>query len=598
MAGFVAVHVVLLLGTFDAIDLEEMEYGNVAVAMLDGHVEAAGYDRLTTDPSSGDRLMDGAGRRRRTVWSIEPLAFPFFAILGPSMWSLKLAAIFASGLWAALWFLVALRLAPGASRWIPALLLALPLPLVQRSVLSATSITAHLGSSAWHAAALLPLLAIRGRGTSAALLLLLSGLASGLGLHCSFSLAPLLAGIAWLAWRRTGWRALPAWATGLIPGLVLAWAFRDPSRSGAGLITGLTGLSEGSAFRETGLGGVLRNAAWTFVYGPGLGRVDPQTLDLHYLPASGACSALFLGVAAAGWRAGRARGQQADRARSGHPDLAASLAISAGAFVAAFLASGFRLETGFFDGLRYLLPVCSMPALLATWALARMRGRRPRWAAAGLLVASQAAGFVLLFRPAVFPAPWWMIQGYESPVMKAWMAAPLEPERIAEERLGRWALWAGISDARRAGGPGSWEDLVGRAARHGLPASSQDEYWRGVGIGLLLRVSGQEQATIDLATAPADLRPPVLEGAAMGTAWAGCSEALRDDLLRAAPADGDALWYGFGRADVYCRVFRDSPERIGLRESWTRGYLDGFRRDWWSGRGEWDEAFVRRLRPY
>ncbi len=132
----------LLLGTYDIYDLEETEYGNVAVAILDGQVGAAGYASLSTDETQGDALMSGAGRRRRTVWSVEPTVVPFFVLLGPTMFALKLWALFGAGLWAVVWFLVARRVTPRAPPWIVAALFVLPLPLVQRAAISATSITA------------------------------------------------------------------------------------------------------------------------------------------------------------------------------------------------------------------------------------------------------------------------------------------------------------------------------------------------------------------------------------------------------------------------------------------------------------------------
>ena len=115
--AFFFVHVLLLLCTFDVYDLEETEYGNVAVAAMDGQLKPSGYSTLSTDPSQGDALMSGAGRRRRTVWSMELTVVPFFAVLGSSMLALKVWALFGGGLWAAIWFLVARRVTPRAPPW-------------------------------------------------------------------------------------------------------------------------------------------------------------------------------------------------------------------------------------------------------------------------------------------------------------------------------------------------------------------------------------------------------------------------------------------------------------------------------------------------
>jgi hypothetical protein len=334
----------------------------------------------------------------------------------------------------------------------------------------------------------------------------------------------------------------------------------------------------------------LRNLGRTFVYGPGYGRVDPETLDVHYLPVAAVFSVLLTAVVLVGWWMGRgghaSAGGGQPPGREEPRTVLISLALSGGAFYAVFLITGFKLETAFFDGLRYLLPISALPALAATWALARMAGRS-RWSLVALLVAAQAAGFGLGFRPSVFPAPWGSVQGYESPVLKAWMVEPLDADGVDADRVERWALWAGLGDARRAGEPLSWHDWSSRAARHDLPASARAEYWRGFGMGLLLRQAQLPEGIYEVAEEPAEVRAQVWEGAAMGTAYAGCSEQLRERLLRDAPKGlAGSLWYGFGRADVYCRIYRDRPEGVELREDFERGYVDGWRRDWWSGRGE------------
>jgi hypothetical protein len=602
--AFVVVHVVLTLGTFDVVDLEEFEYGNVAVAMLDGQVDAAGYDQLRTDFALGDELlMTGAGRRRRAIWSIEPLVLPFFALFGASMLSLKLFAVTASALWAALWFLVARRLAPAIGPWWPALLLAVPLPLVQRSAISATSITAHLGSSVWHAAALLLVLHARERaGGRAVALLLASGLAAGLGLHCAFSLAPLLVGVVWLAWRFSGWRSLPVWAAGLLPGLALIWLFRDPWRSRAshGLITGLTGLSDGSVSREGGAGGVLETVVRTVVHGPGFGRVDGETLTVHYLPIAAVCSALLLGIVVVGVVMGRRASPPVDPGQASRRDLGISLIISGVAFYAVLLLSGFRLDPDLFDGLRYLLPICSLPTLAALWALSRLEPGRMRRGLAIALVACHVLGFALLFRPAAFPAPWSRFKGFEPWVTKSWLVGELEPERIREQRLDRWSLWTGIGAGRRAE-TSDWSSWSGWEERNRLVEQGRSEFWRGFGVGLLRRGDQGGDARFEAAGLPDEVRAWIWEGAALGYALDACDPEVRRRLIRDAPEDlSSSLWYGFGRADVYCRSYADAPGRRDPRfvDDFDRGFADGWRLDWWSGRGapEADPEWVRSLR--
>jgi len=550
--AFVSVHALLLLGHFEIYDLEETEYGNVAVAMLDGHVAEAGYGTLQTDPGEGDALTSGAGRRRRTVWSMEPTVWPFFAVLGPTMLSLKLWALCGAGCWAALWFLLARRLVPEAPRWLPALLFALPLPLIQVSALSAVNITAHLGSSAWQALALLLLVYAADRGGPARLgLAAASGLVAGWGLHCGFSLAPLLLGVVFLAWRVGGLGGLAAWVAGAAPGLAIVAAFADPSRQG-GLVARLTGLSGGSAMREGG--GPLETLATAAIHWPGVPGHDPSTGELFF-PGLHSIVYVALFVAVIGFAAFRGSPGRVDR------DLGAALLLGFAGFAGALIVAGFELEPSYFDGLRYLLPLAPAPLLVAVGALRQ----RPRLV--GLLVVAHLGAAGLLFQPSAFPAPWAQLRGYEPTVMKAWMTGPLQADRVADERTARWATWAGLSAARR-GEPTDPPD--------GLDGPALDAWWRGVGVGRILDV--------DRRGGPIDWIPPgaagdrVVEGAAWGTAYAGCSDDLRARLGVAASGREAALWYGLGRAEPYCRS--SWPAGVGDRAAFDRGVADAWSIDY------------------
>jgi len=581
----------LLLGTFDVYDLEETEYGNVAVALLDGHL--GDYASLRTDPALGDALSSGAGRRRRTVWSVEPLVAPFFALLGPSMLSLKLFALTGAALWAALWFLVALRLAPGVPSWALGLLFVLPAPLIQRAALSATSITAHLGSSLWHAASLLAvLLALeRGRPTSSSLspttrgrtslaLFLTSGLFAGWGIHCSLSLAPLLVGVVALLVMERRWLGAGLWALGTLPGLIIAWLFADPGRTGMGsdLVVAATGLSSGSASRAADLS--LADFGLALTHGPGFGRVDPGSLSLEYLPLGLGYSAVFVAVCLWGWkvreRGGPLAGQGTSVPAPGR--LLLSLTVSFGAFVVAWAITGFRLDPTYFDGLRYLLPLSPLPPLLLLW----LWGGHPKAtrvvAGLGLL---HAVGFAMLFRPSVFPAPWQHLKGYEPWVMKAWLGADLDESSIQPDRRRRWALWAGISEAQR-GGAAEGEAVRTLGGRQsGLSAPSETAFWRGIGLGTALGAAG----TLPSVLAPDQLSPDhgalLWQGAGMARCYV--EQGVRDILLEEVPPRhlGD-LWYGFARADIYCGGIEEiAPPwppalagRIeeGLRDAWQLDY--------------------------
>ena len=69
----------------------------------------------------------------------------------------------------------------------------------------------------------------------------------------------------------------------------------------------------------------------------------------------------------------------------------------------------------------------------------------------------------------------------------------------------------------------------------------------------------------------------------------------------AAPDDHqDALWYGFGRADVYCKNFLSGVPEGADSEAFERGRRDGWALDFWSGWGdpEVSPAFIDQLKVY
>jgi len=558
---FVLVELVVVFGSFDAYDLEELEYGNVSIALLDGTVDD--YGTLRTDPGHGEQLMTGAGRRRRTVWSAEPLMLPFFLLLGPTALALKTGTVFLSGLWAWFWYAIARRAAPAAPWWVPAALLALPMPLVQRSAISATSLYAHLGTSLLHGAALALLLLPAARGRRMAVAAAVSGLVAGLGLYQSFSLAPLLPAVAWVAWRLGGRAAGALWALGTGPGLLLAWLFRDTARAGSGVVVALTGLEEGGVFRGGGLPHLLQNLATAGIWGPGFGRVVDGRFT--YLPLGWIYSVLLAGFVLWAWTVRRGRPVSRDVPRVVGFGVTGSFAM----YLVALAATGFKLETGFFDGLRYLLPVAPGAALLGTWT-AGVLGR-PR-AVAGPLLAAHVLGLALAVQPSVVPAPWARLKGFEPWVMRQHLQGDLVPAAIAPTRRGRWALFAGTSDGWRAEAADGW---AGAAARHGLSGDAADEYWRGFGVGLLLRAGGEPGPLPDVLGVP---RARVLEGRAMGYAFAGCQETVRRWLQASDPDASAELWYGFGRAEPYCGQLavvghdHEAHLRRGIRDAWRRDY--------------------------
>ncbi len=572
-ASFVAVHLLLLLGTYDIYDLEETEYGNVAVAMLDRQVGVTDYGDLRTDPNEGDALMSGAGRRRRTIWSVEPTVAPFFALLGTSMLSLKIWALCGGGLWAAIWFLVARRVTPRAPPWAVAALFVLPIPLVQRAAISATSITAHLGSSVWHGLALLlALMALARREGSPgprAGLLVASGLVAGWGLHCGFSLAPLLLGVVFVAWRAAPLWGVPTWAAGTVPGLAVLWTFRDTSRAGdVDLITRLTGLSEGSTVRAE----VADTVVGALLYWPGIANFHVTPTSFYDPVACATYGVGMLAVVAAGLAFGRRRKRDGETLPAEADTTAARIAcwLSFVAFFGAMVQAGMVLDAGFFDGLRYLLPLAPAAGLVAAGAASRLPPRTGAIVVA-ILLAGNGVGFAMVFSPTVFPAPWASLAGYEPVVMKAWMTGPPADGLEADHaRRARWSTWAGTSAARR--GP----EEAASAETPGGGSVDPVAWRRGLGVGLALAHTGDEPWTFGGDAA-------LLEGAAWGTAYAGCSAPTRKALLAAHPEHAAAVWYGIGRADLYCRNYEGPmAEEVpaehraafeqGLRDAWAIDY--------------------------
>ncbi len=572
--GFFAVHLFLVLGTFDAVDLEESEYGNVAIAALDGQLDD--YATLSTDSSHGDDLMNGAGRRRRTVWSLEPFAIPFFVALGPTFLALKVFTVLLGAFWALCWFGVARAAAPRAPPWMAALLMILPMPLVQRGAISATNTFAHFGSAIFLGASLWLVL----QGWTG---VLLAGLVAGFGVYQSASLAPMLIGPVFLAWHARGWPAVAGFITGMIPGIALMFGFRDASRGGD-LATLLTGLSGGDPMRGEPLAAAVENLKIALVYGPGFGLIDPDTLKLDFLEQGLGYTVLVILVFALGLR----------RRSSPEPETRAvriAVVLSLLAYLAAWVKTGFQLETSYFDGLRYLLPISGILPVLLLVSLQKLG--RLRIAAFATLLLGHVIGFVLLFRPAVFPAPWHQLHGYEPTVQKQWLQGELGPSEIQPDRLGRWARFAGMSAGRMAGNISEFGPLAELPDRHQLQGT--DEFWRGFGIALTSRLSSSEAPLRPPANAPPEITSHIGQGMAMGTAYVGCRQDLRDRLLQESGVSPTDLYWGFGRMDSYCKELWDSPLSEHERAAWREGLLVG-----WAdyGTGAADEDFLRRLYLY
>jgi hypothetical protein len=584
---FTLIHLLLLSFSFDAIDLEELEYGNLAVAILDGIGQP--WQSFQTYPREGSRLL------------LTPLVAPLFALFGASLWTLKLAGILGASLWASTWFLVTRRLVSHGSLLMAASLFVLPMPLIQRAALSASSMFAHLGASTWHGIALLLLLPAATTLRVSNVRLVLSGLTAGLGVFCGFALAPLLPGLAWLVFKRARILGLMIWSAATVPGLLWAFAARNTARLGTqtDLVVGLTGLESGGAFRGEVLSQAIENLWFTFAYGAGFGRVDEATLDVHYLPLGATWFLLAAGVLILAWRTGR------DPSNSVIPaDKVGiqSLLISTGLYVAVLVFTGFKIEIHYFDGPRYLLPLAPI-ALVGLLSALSALSHRPHKILFGILLATHVLGFALLTRPSVFPAPWDSVKGFEPWVRRQFLEVELQPEGIEAQRLPRWALWAGLSEAWALEGGGSWSQWQALDTKHRLTPGSeaQKEFWRGFGVGILLATEHDENPRLLAPDTPDEVASLIWQGVAMGYNNVGCQDRFLRTLLTQAPASQRAsLWYGFGRADIYCKSYLQGPPQDADKEAFMRGYREGWRLDYWSGEGEATpaRAFLDRLYIY
>nr|MBC8426290.1 hypothetical protein [bacterium] len=106
--------------------------------------------------------------------------------------------------------------------------------------------------------------------------------------------------------------------------------------------------------------------------------------------------------------------------------------------------------------------------------------------------------------------------------------------------------------------------------RHGLQGVEEDEFWRGVGYSLEVWTEGVDRALGGrlLAASDDERRARLWEGAAM--AWK-CANAA-PLAARAGREQRDALAWGRGRVELFCRHFGGGPlESRGLGPPWFDG---------------------------
>lgn len=533
-AAFILVHLLLTLGTWDIIDQEELEFGTVPMLLLDGEADGIGANR--TIQREGSQVL------------LAPFFVLIFRLFGTSMLALKLGGLLLTGIWGAAWFSVARRALPRVSPWLVAAAFVLPVPLVQRSAVSAASIHTHLGASALHALVLvLALMAVDRRW-----LLALSGALAGLGVFFSLTLGPLLPGVAWAAWRAGRWRGLALWVVAAVPGgmIQLRGLLRPGLGGDAGAVAKGTIAVDVSQLSFAN----LVNAA---KFGPGF--ADPgwaADVFLRYSGWGALFTAICVAAAAFGTTRGTSEGQDARR----------SLLLSALVFTPLLLLGEGSIRGDLFDGPRYTLPVLPLLTIGALYGL-------QRWG--WLVVAAHALGFVLLFRPAVFPAPWADVRGAEPWLDRRPQSNTFVLDEAPVERRARYALWSGMRLMPDHAPIRSAADVQAIHDRHGLEGLESAEFWRGVGYSLEVWTEGVDRG----------VGRELLDGAAAEHLWQGAAMAFKCAeshplAARAGAEHLDALGWGRGRVDLFCRPFGGPPiDDQGLGPAFHQGLQANWAQD-------------------
>jgi hypothetical protein len=538
-AAFVLLHVLLTLGTWDIIDQEELEFGTVPMLHLDGEADAIGTNRTI--------------RREGSQVLLAPFFVLIFRLFGTSMAALKFGGLLLTGFWAAGWYQVGRKALPHVPPWLVAAAFILPVPLVQRSAVSAASIHTHLGASMLHA---LVLLLVLWAAEKKWWWLALSGALAGVGIFFSLTLGPLLFGVLWLVWKAGGVRGLLAWGVAAVPGTMVQLGGLFGGR-GTPDTSNVSGLMKGTVVLDPSFLS-LSNLANAALYGPGFAA--PGWADAQFLSYSPYGVLLVIGCLVA-LVVGRVRGG----ATEGR-DLRVSLLVAAAVFTPLLLLGDGSVRGDLFDGPRYTLPLLPLLTIGGLYGAGRLGVAIP---------AAHALGFILLFRPAVFPAPWADVRGAEPWLDRRPQSSEFVLDDAPEHRRARYALWTGMRlaiDNQPLRGP---ESIRAVFERHGLEGIDADEFWRGTGYSLEVWTDGVDRGVGGqlLATSTPQVQARLWEGAAM--AWKCADPGPLQQ--RAGREFKTATAWGRGRVDLFCRRFGGGPiDDGGLGPA----FHDGLRANW------------------
>ena len=577
--GFIALEVLLLLGTFSAINVEEAIYGNLPVAMLDGLVdEARAFQWL---------------ERENMVRVTAPWVALVFAVLGPTMFALKFAAICWNAAAAVLAYFLCRAAAPSVPRLAVAAVCTVPVPLHQQASLNSYSLITHACAFPFLVAVLLLIWRGARSGRWQPAWLIAAGAVGGLGIWGLPAAIPMLVGVVFALWATGGARAIGWFVLGAAPG---TWPWLRLAIEGIGL-----GSDASTGFGITGRFGVLPRSAgepaWeplltSLAHWPGFSTwgdspVVPESIPLG-IP-------YLIGLAALVLWGRRQRAPEADletvrrglRRACAASAIVYAIALSATGFEEAI--GGYRLDPSLPEGLRYVWPWAPLLVLCAVLAANPLAERARRVCFA--LAALHLVGLFMQLQPDQMPAPWHRLAGYEAVYIEGSQFPSSLPAEVDPDRLPRHALWA-CSSAPLFAPSRTATELQRHVAGFNLSGEALAECWRGAGFGLAMSDGEHSDRVV-----PAGIEEPertwMWEGAGLAAPKVGL-----DPLRRLAGKEHrTAVDWGAGRIGLVASGPHD-PQRPST-PAWLEGRRAGWRLDRRApGSADASEAFLDRLTFY
>ena len=585
------VHTLLLLGHFEQFSDEEMIYGGLAKDLTEGLI--VDWTRYRGQLREGGPIFFG-------LWT-----YPFFRVLGPTLFALRVASLvlLALGMWP--WVDLARRIAGPTAAVFMGLCMLLPFPSFLRLVLSANAMPTHLGTLMFAGAGLWFLhrgFADHTLGQTKAALG--AGLTLGVGCFWAISFWPLAAGYLAVGWLlRVPRRAWLLGVAAVTPGLIAAWRLcfsplarsmgKDPvaaitagefsaivMEQNTELLTPLTAANLAAELWATVTDHFVRLAGFVPAGAPNT-ELAAHPSWLYY--------ALFIAATALAVTLYR-RGHRAELTRL------LALCPPAATYLLGYFVSGvYASKTGGFDRYRYFVPLVPFAWLLIATALAQLPRvwRPPRGAVVIALLALGIVSAANVFSPSVVPTPYRHMVGHNISYLFGDDCGPHQRGLARAGRSDFAALAFGLGACTAMQGTRSaWTD-DGRV--DGLHEALWPDFWEGYGRGFHQRMN-------DGATHAAQLRRRIAQGpesrtravfrgwciAAAGYECPSTGEVIEsvqaaldgvDDEILSTALDG--VFEGMGIAFVlYSLDPREVPEPIAerFRHFYMRGVAQGMAR--------------------